>query len=141
MKNHPKADNKPCLKFDKGEAKLLEEGIIENVIYDYASLECEDVLKFRELNQTLAQNSQSYLVLVEPGLFSSISFAARKLVASAEFKQLAVAKALLAKNFAQELVVNFYLRVNRPVIETRIFTKRSAALQWLRKKKQELQKH
>jgi hypothetical protein len=131
------SDNMTRLRFSKGEARLLEDGVIENVIFDYASLECEDVLTFRDLNQTLAKKNNHYVVLVESGVFTSISEQARKLLASSDFKQFVVAKALIAQNFAQELVINFYLRVNKPAIETKLFTKRTAALQWLRKKLQD----
>jgi hypothetical protein len=131
------SDNMNRLRFSKGEARLLEDGVIENVIFDYASLECEDVLTFRDFNQTLAKKNNPYVVLVESGVYTSISEQARKLLASREFKQFVVAKALIAQNFAQELVINFYLRVNKPAIETKLFTKRTAALQWLRKKLQD----
>jgi len=133
------SDKPKILSFEKGEAILLEEGIIENRIFDFASLEPDDIIAFRTFNQTLA-NAKSYVVLVESGIFTSISDNARKLVASKEFKQYTIAKALIAKNFAQELVMNFYMKVNRPATETRLFVNRTEAIMWLRKKIKEAKK-
>jgi hypothetical protein len=112
----------------------MDDGLVENSINDYAALEVEDVLKFKELNTRLMGSGVYYGVLVVSGQFASVSEEARALTASSEFQQYTVAKALMAKNFAQKLVINFYLRVNKPAIETRMFTRRNAAIQWLRKK-------
>ncbi len=114
-----------------GEVRLLEPGIIENVINDGVIIEPSDVLEFKQANENLAKG-QPYAVLVNFAEVVSIKREAKELVASKDFKRQAVAQALLINSTGQKIVANFYLQFNKPHLPTKAFTDRDKALEWIR---------
>lgn len=116
---------------EKTEVHLLEPGIIENIVKPGASIEAEDIQQLKEKNVELS-HGEKYVVLVSSGHLSSISKEARELTASKEFAQNTLAKALLVESLGHRIVGQFYLKINKPHIKTRLFTDRTIALIWLR---------
>ncbi|MCK6649903.1 MAG: hypothetical protein L6Q66_09625 [Bacteroidia bacterium] len=57
---------------------------------------------------------------------------ARKYLAQADTNPFASASAFIVKNLAQKLLVNAYLKMNRPSRPTRMFTTEESAIQWLK---------
>ena len=53
-------------------------------------------------------------------------------IAAKGFNNSLLGKALLVSNLGHRMVGNFYLRVKKPAINTRIFDDREMALEWLR---------
>lgn len=41
------------------------------------------------------------------------------------------ARAIVVNQLAERLLINFYLRINRPPVETKLFSRRDEAVQWL----------
>lgn len=111
-------------------ARLLTPEIIENIIHDYATLEKENVFEIKKLNRQLS-NGKPYAVLVNPGLNTAISKEARELSACEEFAQDTIAKALLVHSVGHRVVAQFYIKINKPHIRTKIFTDREKAIEWL----------
>lgn len=70
------------------------------------------------------------LITVEDHTFPTPE--ARKYLAQKEANPYATASAFLVKNLAQKLLVNAYLKMNKPGRPTRMFTSESSALQWLK---------
>jgi hypothetical protein len=110
---------------------LLEPNILENKILDNCIIEVEDVLEIKEINKHLTAGSH-YAALLCFGTMTEVTQEARELMASKEFQQKAVAKALLVNNVGHRLLGNFYLAVNKPHTKTKLFTVREIALNWLR---------
>jgi hypothetical protein len=110
---------------------LLEPYLLENFIHDNASLDAADVMEIKEANLSLT-HGEKYVVLVNPGKYASVSKEARELSASHDFAQNTLAKALLVNSLPHRLISQFYIKVNRPRINTRIFADRDKALEWLR---------
>ena len=110
--------------------RLLTPDIIENIIHDHATLEKENVLEIKAVNKQLSLG-QPYAVLVDGGTYTTISKEARELSASKEFAQKTIAKALLVRNLGQRIVGQFYIKVNKPHIKTKIFSDREKAIEWL----------
>lgn len=118
-------------KRNKASIRLLENGIVENVIKEGAVLEAEDVITLRKQNMKLTSGSvYGVLVIAEP--FSSISKEARELTAGKEFANVTVARALVVNSLGHRLLANFYLNINKPFIKTKVFSERETALEWLR---------
>jgi hypothetical protein len=55
-----------------------------------------------------------------------------QLISAKDYSDKAIAKALLIENLGHRLVGNFYMRVIKPAMKTKIFTDREKALEWLR---------
>lgn len=118
------------IKIDCATIKLIKKGIIENVIHDYVTLDYEQVAEIRSINQKLSDGVH-YAVLVDSGLYTSITKEARELSASKEFSKTTLAKALLVRNMGHRLVGQIYIKMNKPHIKTKIFSNREKAIKWL----------
>ncbi|MBA3972422.1 MAG: hypothetical protein H0X46_09840 [Bacteroidetes bacterium] len=109
---------------------LLRPGIIENIIHDYATLEKEDILEIKQINKQLA-GGMPYVVLIDSGSFTDINKEARELLSSREFGENTIAKALFVRSLGHRIVAQFYIRINKPYIKTKIFADREKAIDWL----------
>lgn len=116
---------------EKYKIVLLEQGIIENIIFSEVLIDTEMVLKLKKENM-LISGEKPYCVLVNVGEHSEATNEARELVASAEFVQITIAKAIMINSLPHRLMGNFYLKINKPKIKTRLFTDRAQAIEWLR---------
>lgn len=121
----------------KFDAVLLDDNLIENIIHRGVMLEKDDVLELKKTNVKLASKNK-YCLLVTSKELASVSEEARAVSASKEFAELTIAKALMATSLGQQIIVNFYLKINKPHIKTRVFSEREKALAWL---KSELKQH
>ena len=110
--------------------RVVGHNIVENIIHDNVTIDREDVLAIKEANMSLTKGNQ-YAILVNAGPFSSITREARELSASKEFSEQTRAKALLVSSLGHRIVGQFYIRINKPHIKTKIFSERSAAMDWL----------
>lgn len=111
--------------------RKLEANILETIVDKDAILEVEDIWEIKRVNREICAG-KPYAVLVDSGMYTSISEEARKLTASKEFQQLTLAKAVLVNSLAQRIIGRFYLQINRPAIKTRLFNDREQAILWLK---------
>lgn len=125
--------SKKTIELEKIVTTLIEKGVIENRIKEGVFIEKEDILELKKANLKLAEGER-YVVLVVSGHLASISKEARELSASKEFAVQAIAKALVVEYLGHKIVGNFYLKINKPAMKTKLFSNREDALIWLRKK-------
>jgi len=116
---------------DKYRVSLIEPHVIENVVLEGCTMEVEDVLELKTLNKSIAEG-KPYAIVVSFEHLADFSKKAKELIASKEFAEYTVAKALLVDNIGHRLIGNFYLAINKPYIKTKVFTDRTAAIEWLR---------
>ncbi len=116
--------------------KLLEKGIIENAIRNKANLHVEDVVEAKKENQRIS-NNKPYCVLVTTEDAGAVTKEARQLMASKEFAEKTVAKAIVVGNQWTKILANLYVRVNQPHVLTKVFEEREDAITWLRKQYEE----
>ena len=116
---------------EKFEVTLIEKGIIENVLMPSVIIDEKDVLELKEHNFQIAAG-EPYALLVIPGHLTTITKEAKELLAQKDFVHITFAKALLIKSAGHKLVGNFYLKINKPHTNTKIFSDRLKALIWLR---------
>lgn len=117
--------------------QVIEEGIIENYFLSGESIEVDDFKELKLANLELMCN-KPYTVLVSAEELTSFTSEAREFVASKEYVGVTIAKALLISGLGQRIIGNFYMKVNKPYIKTRLFTDRQKAIDWL---VQEYQNH
>ncbi len=115
---------------------LLNKRLVENIMLEGEEIEVEDMREVKKHN-LIATQGEKYAVLIVTSDFVGVSKAARELLAGGEIATNTVAYGFLIKNFAQRIVGNYYLRVNKPKTPTKLFTDRLKAIKWLR---QELSK-
>jgi hypothetical protein len=126
------ADDKPKkIITDKYEITLIEKGIIETYMLPQSVIDANDILEMRNYNLQLCEN-KPYTMLLTSGHLSDTTKEARELSASKDFSQLTLARALLTNSMGHKIVANFYLRVNAPYVNTKLFSDREKALTWLR---------
>lgn len=115
----------------KFEVTLLENGIVENYIKAGIVVEAEDLEELKKISSDLAGH-KPYMILVTSGELASFSKEARELSASKAFITNAEAKAIVVDSIAKKIIGNFYLKVNKPYLQTRLFSDREKALEWLK---------
>lgn len=115
----------------KVSAQIIEDGIVLNHFKSGENIEVEDFYELSKVNYHLVK-SKPYTVLASAEELTSFSVEARELVASKKFAGIAIAKALLISGLSQRIIGNFYIRVNKPYINTKLFTDREEAIKWLR---------
>jgi hypothetical protein len=116
---------------DKCSVCLIEPHIIENIVKEGFTMEIKDIQELKALNKTLS-GGLPYAVLVSFEHLADVSKEGKELIASKEFAENTVAKALLVDNIGHRLIGNFYMTINKPHIKTKVFTNRELALDWLR---------
>lgn len=116
---------------------LIEPGIIENTFKGGQLIDDDDMRALRKANMSIV-GDQPYTVLVQAEELINFTIKARELVASKEFRGNNVAKALLIRSLGQRIIANFYLKIHKPYIKTKLFSDRKKATDWLR---EEYKKH
>lgn len=119
------------LDLEKVQISLVEEGIVLNHIKLGKLIDADDVYQIRNVNLALAKN-QPYGVLVESDELTSFSKEARELAASEQIACHSAAKALYIKSLGQRIIANFYLKLNKPFVKTRVFESKEEACDWIR---------
>ena len=71
-------------------------------------------------------------VLIIGGSFSSLAPETRKFMASEEPLLYSKAEAFLLKSLAQKILINFYIKFDKPLVPSKVFTKEDEAIKWLR---------
>jgi hypothetical protein len=125
----------PTIQLKKIRIQQIEEGIVENYFLSGESIEVDDFLELKKANIEL-MNNKPYTVLVTAEELTSFTREAREFVASREYVGITIAKALLISGLGQRIIGNFYMKVNKPYIKTRLFSDRTKAIDWLRKEYQ-----
>lgn len=118
------------IKLKKIHINLLNKCLVENIMLEGEEIEVEDMREVKKHN-LIATQGKKYAVLIVTSDFVGVSKAARELLAGGEIATNTVAYAFLIKNFAQRIVGNYYLRVNKPKTPTKLFTDRLKAIKWL----------
>lgn len=86
---------------------------------------------FTEAAQLAGEDSYAFLADMRKLVSSSPS--ARHYGANNPFQKQHLAYALLAENLAEVLLSNFFIRVNRPAVPSRLFRDEQSAINWLQK--------
>lgn len=115
----------------KFEVTLLEDSIVESYIKAGIVVEIEDLQELKKISSELASH-KPYVILVSSGELASFSKEARELSASKNFITNARAKAVVVDSIAKKIIGNFYLKVNKPYLQTKLFSDKTEALSWLR---------
>lgn len=114
------------------EIVLGDDGIIRKKILDDVDIEEADIIENQQAVLALTGNAPYVIVTDGREANVRISHEARQYVAGPVVSQYRIAEALLIDSMASRITANFYLRVNKPISPTRLFTDEQKALEWLR---------
>lgn len=110
---------------------LREDGIVELHTKDDHVYCVEDVLEnvraFGEL--TLYQKAP---VLIIGGSFTSLDKETRNFMASEESLKYSIAEAFYLTSLSQKILINFYIKFDKPLVPTKVFTSKEKANEWLK---------
>ncbi|HEY1037941.1 MAG TPA: hypothetical protein VGF30_00970 [Bacteroidia bacterium] len=116
--------------FPHSTVSLREDGIVHVEFTDFAKIGTNEC---REVNNTIGEfgNEQKTLVLMETATNTQFDKEAREFSASPEGMRYTKADAFVVHSTAQSMLVNFYLKINKPPQPSRSFHKREDAIKWL----------
>ena len=111
----------------------VSEGIIRLQLNDRADVEVHDIEEIHKANQKLCEGNK-YSLLVIIGKYSTVSPEARELSANKELSKNRISLAFVSNSLAAKLMVNFFIKFNRPNTPTKLFTDEGEAIRWLKRK-------
>lgn len=114
-----------------GTISIQEEGIIRYEIDNVDEITRENLDEYFEVVKNLG-GGKAFCNLVIMEKFVQVGEDARKYAASEENNTYTIADAFVINSFALKIVGNFYIRYDKPVRPTRLFTNEEDALKWLR---------
>lgn len=117
--------------------RVIESNIFHNYVHEHATVTVKNILEVKNINLNLS-NGEPYALLISKGEFSIVPPKVRELVSSNKFVGNTVAKALLSRCVADKIIGQFYIKINKPAIKTKLFTNKEKAISWL---KQEISQH
>lgn len=110
---------------------LRDDGIIELNTNDDHTYTIEDVKENVKAFGELTGNKKAP-VLIIGGSFSSVTNETREFMATEESLKYSKAEAFLITSLAQKILVNFYIKFNKPLVPTRVFNDKIEAEKWLK---------
>lgn len=116
-------------KFRKHTIIIYDSNILHFKMDDGETLTAKDLQDSRKWTASIGGGK--YLNLIEAGILTEVEDDMRKSSASEAENKHTIADAIIVKSLSQRLIANFYLRFNRPVKPTRIFSDPESAAFWL----------
>jgi hypothetical protein len=116
---------------DKFLIKIYEKkSYLEYCIAEGATIDVEAAEEGKKRITELSPGLKFY-VLAEGYNFFTLTIGARKLCATKEFSDNTIAIAFYTTNISLLLLGEMYLKINKPVVSTKIFSNRDTAKEWL----------
>ncbi len=118
------------ISFDFGDVQLLDNSIIRLEMFDNTTIGSDECKLMNDAIGNLS-NYKETLVLMVPNNGTHFTAESRVFSASEEGLRYTIADALVAKNLAQQLIVSFYLKINKPAKPSKAFSTETEAIDWL----------
>ena len=116
---------------DKFTIKLIEQNFLTLEIHEHQVIEAEDIHLIYEGYEALIGENQ-YVVAVYGNPFSSISDEAKQIAAKEYASEKRKKVALISDNLAHNIIVKFFIVLNKPKTPIKIFKSEEKAFAWLR---------
>jgi hypothetical protein len=117
------------IEFKKLSVSVYSNLVLHAIIKPDALLELEDVIEVNKYVHSLG--AKKYLNLYEFSKHASTDDSVRKWASDPAGNALSIADALVINGLDQQLIADFYLKFNTPVIPTKLFNNVNEALRWL----------
>ncbi len=118
--------------------EVWENNIIYFDLKDNDEVELADAKEHTALLKGIYDGKNKFLVLVNPGQYTSITKEAREFSATPEANEMTIAVAVIIKSLAQRMIMNFIsVFTKTQAIEFKSFEDRETALEWLISKRKD----
>jgi len=121
--------------------KELNHSTLELTVDDILIIRCKEDYQFelQDVQEILLisgeiTNGKKVPTLTIPGKYSQATKEALEFIFSPEATLYSSHDAFIAQSLSQKIVGNFYLKLKKPNIPTRLFTNEKLAIEWLMKK-------
>jgi hypothetical protein len=125
-----KAQNKVKVAIRIGELVKERKGYLRLNIAEDSEIDVNDIEELFIAGKEL-MNDQPYCLLTDARNYLTATSDAREYAAKNLKANKVIANALLTGSFPVVLIVNFYIRINRPEVPTQMFRNESNAIHWL----------
>ncbi len=119
------------LKIHCAELSFHDKDIIRFKLLDDIDIEEKDAEEAIEAINTITQGKKYYL-LTETGNNFTASAEAREYMANKIGTTSVLANAIYLKSLPIRLIINVYVKINKPVVPTKVFNSEALALEWLK---------
>jgi hypothetical protein len=119
------------IELKKSTVTLMDNGIIHIHLKPGAEMELSDAILIVEAMGKVGEGKK-FPVLIDAGEFVSIDKEVRMFSASEESNIYTLADAIAYYSLAQKMIADFYLKNDKPVVPTRIFSNKEEAVEWLK---------
>jgi|ERR1041385_7674965 hypothetical protein len=117
--------------------RLRSDGIVQINTEENKLMTISETIQIHNKVNELNHNKPVYILHV-PGMHTSADDETRKYLASDEGMKNRAAFAFVIRSFAQRLVANFFLKINKPKIPVAFFDTQEKAEKWLYNLKEEV---
>lgn len=111
--------------------EITKDGIMHIHIKDNADMNLDDALKTVDAMGELGKGKK-FPVLIDSGTFINIDKDVKIFSASKIGNIYTLADAIACDSLAQKIIATFYATTNNPVVPTKVFDDKAAAIQWLK---------
>lgn len=114
---------------------VIEERIYHLFVKDFCSVTFADAVEATVgIDEYCIKNNMTKIGMniIEFGHGATADQAAREYASTKEANNRSNGSAILVKNFAQQLIGDYYLKFNHPRYPTKVFYKKEKALTWIR---------
>lgn len=120
------------ISFKYANVELLDNGVIRIDMLGGHIIDLEESVQLNiAQGELLKGETGSGLVLMMADSTTQFTSEARDFSASKEGLRFSKAEAMVVKNLAQKLIVNFYLKFNNPSVPSKAFNTEEEAIKWL----------
>ena len=109
---------------------IIDGYTLDIFIKDFMELQKEDIINMQSWVK-VTTDEKKLMNLVRFGNGSTVTREAREYASSPEGNVLTIGSAILVKNLAQQLIIDYYIKFNKPVYPTRVFYKKDKAVRWI----------
>ena len=110
--------------------ELRDDGIIQFFHKDNFQFTMREIKEMEEIVLRITKGI-THKSLIVAGAFSNVDLEVMKHLSSTEGALVSLADAFVIHSLSQKLLTNFYLKINKPVLPTKIFNKINEAEEWL----------
>jgi hypothetical protein len=112
---------------------LIPPKIIKIQIKENADVDIDDIIKIQEVKFKLLGDNKHFILFITPNT-GIMSKEAREFAAGGNVNKNALAKAIVIPNLGMKIISNFFIKINKPKVEHKLFLNEGDALKWLQTK-------
>jgi hypothetical protein len=120
------------LDLEHSTVELRGDGLVEIVFMKSIVLGLQECLDLMDAYEQILEKKR-YPLLHIAGDYMQVTEEARNYGASEEGLRFSAAEAFVINSLAHKLLANFYMKINKPSVPTKFFSKKEDAEEWLKK--------